>query len=322
VKIGQCVEDFVARKKLCGYEYDASARILRRFAAFVGKIDIALVSEVHINLFLTRGHLAHHIWRSYRSLFRRFLAYWFARRQINRIPEPEQKPNIGTRFFPYVYSKAEIARLLAAAPLCQVRRRCTISSSTLSAIILFLYGTGLRVTEALSLSDSNIDFCNGSIDICPGSLYRHRTIPIGKHVRHVLLRHLRSPERASFGTGKALFLTRKGHPLTYLALRPTFGRLRRTAGIFRPNCPLPPRLQDLRHTFAVHSIAEWSQAGWSCEKMLPLLTAYMGNVREKGFLRYFELTPSRYRAQLACLGVRTTAPDPASRPAKSDEECS
>jgi hypothetical protein len=56
--------------------------------------------------------------------------------------------------------------------------------------------------------------------------------------------------------------------------------------------------------------------------MLPMLTAYMGNVREKGFLRYFELTPSRYRAQLACLDVRATAPDLASRPAKSDEECS
>jgi hypothetical protein len=87
-----------------------------------------------------------------------------------------------------------------------------------------------------------------------------------------------------------------------------------------PNSSLPPRLQDLRHTFAVHSIAGWSQAGWSCEKMLPMLTAYMGNVREKGFLRYFELTPSRYRAQLACLDVRTTAPDLAGRPAKSDEE--
>ena len=267
MKIAQCVEDFVARKRVCGYEYDSSARILRRFAAFVGKIDIALVSEEHINLFLTRGHLAHHIWRSYRSLIRRFVAYWFARRQITRIPEAEQKPNIGSRFFPYIYSKAEIARLLAAAPICQVRRRCAIGSSTLSTIVLFLYGTGLRVTEALSLTDSNIDFRNGSIEICPGSLYRHRTIPIGSDVQRVLLRHLRSPERAAFGTGKALFLTRKGRPLTYLMLRPTFARLRRAAGISRENSPLPPRLQDLRHTFAVHSIARWSQEGWSYEKM-------------------------------------------------------
>ena len=50
---------------------------------------------------------------------------------------------------------------------------------------------------ALSLSDSNIDFRKGSIDICPGSLCRHRTIPMGSDVQRVLLRHLRSPERAS-----------------------------------------------------------------------------------------------------------------------------
>jgi hypothetical protein len=47
-----------------------------------------------------------------------------------------------------------------------------------------------------------------------------------------------------------------------------------------------------------------------------MLTAYMGNVREKGCLRYFELTPSRYRAQLACLDVRTRATDVAIRPGK------
>jgi integrase/recombinase XerD len=86
-------------------------------------------------------------------------------------------------------------------------------------------------------------------------------------------------------------------------LRATFGRLRRVAGISRPNSPLPPRLQDLRHTFAIHSIAWWSQDGLSYEKMLPMLTAYMENVREKGFLRYFELTPSRYRTQLSRLNV-------------------
>jgi integrase/recombinase XerD len=202
VKIAKCVEEFVARKQVCGYEYDSSARILRRFAAFVGKADIALVSEEHINLFLARGHLANHTWCSHRSLIRRFLGYWFARRQIARIPEPDQKPNVATRFFPCIYSKAEIVRLLAAAPNCQMKRRCTIGSSTLSTILLFLYGTGLRVTEALSLNDSNIDFRNGSIDICPGSLYRHRTIPIGKDVKCVLRQHLCSPERGRFGPGR------------------------------------------------------------------------------------------------------------------------
>src|SRR5258708_4072511 len=85
--------------------------------------DFEKTSEENITLFLNRGHLAHNTWRSHRSLIRRFVAYWFARRQITRIPEADQKPNIGSRFFPYVYSKADIARLLAAAPSCQLRRR-------------------------------------------------------------------------------------------------------------------------------------------------------------------------------------------------------
>jgi hypothetical protein len=72
-------------------------------------------------------------------------------------------------------------------------------------------------------------------------------------------------------------------------------------------CLLACKICDIRLPFT--PITRWSQDGWSDEKMLPMLTAYMGNVREKGCLRYFELTPSRYRAQLACLDVRTRASD-------------
>jgi hypothetical protein len=71
-------------------------------------------------LILTRGHLAHHIWRSYRSLIRRFLAYWFARRQMTRIPEAEQKPNIGSRFFPISSRRPRLPGCLPLHP--SVRR--------------------------------------------------------------------------------------------------------------------------------------------------------------------------------------------------------
>jgi integrase/recombinase XerD len=188
-----------------------------------------------------------------------------------------------------------------------------MSPATLRAIILFLYGTGLRVEEALALTDSNIHFHGGLIEIHPGSLYRHRTILMGADVQHLLRRYLRSAERASFGIGKALFLTTTGRPVPYSMLRETFRRLRTVARVFRPNSPLPPRLQDLRHTFAVHSISRWADEGWSYEKMLPMLASYMGNVCEKGFLRYFELTPSCFRPQLACLDVPSSIPNLARR---------
>jgi integrase len=49
--------------------------------------------------------------------------------------------------------------------------------ATLRTIILFLYATGLKVSEALALTVSNIHFRGGEIEIHPASLYRHRTIP-------------------------------------------------------------------------------------------------------------------------------------------------
>jgi integrase/recombinase XerD len=119
VKIARCIEIFVERKRLCGYDYNSSAKILRRFAASVGSIEVSRITEKHIEAFLGGGQLSHNLWRRYRSLIGRFLAYWFAGRQISRVPEPRQKPPVPTRFFPYVYSRAEISRLLAAAPACQ-----------------------------------------------------------------------------------------------------------------------------------------------------------------------------------------------------------
>ena len=304
MKLAHCVEIYVERKRLCGYDYHSSARVLRRFANSVGKIDISFVTEQHINAFLRRGRLSHNMWRNYRAQIRRFLAYWFGRRQIRRIPEPEQKPAVPTRFFPYVYSRAEIGRLLEAASICQARRRCLMSPNTLRTIILFLYGTALRVKEALALTDSDVHFDQGLIEIFPGSLYRHRTIPMGTDVRRLLRQFLRSKERAPFGTGHALFLGTMGQPVQYSLLMEAFQRLRTCARVVRPNSPVPARLQDLRHTFAVHSINSWAERGWSYEKMMPMLMSYMGIVREKGFLRYFELTPSRFRSQLASLIIR------------------
>ena len=180
--------------------------------------------------------------------------------------------------------------------------------ATLRTIILFLYATGLRVSEALALTVSNIHFRDGEIEIHPASLYRHRIIPMGTDVRRLLKWYLRSAERARFDKERGLFLTTKGRSVLYCTLMQTFSRLRKVARVFRPNSSLPPRLQDLRHTFAVHSIARWSDKGWSNEKMLPMLVSYMGNVREKGFLRYFELTPSRFRPQLSCLNVPSSIP--------------
>ena len=90
MKVARCIEAFIKRKRICGYEYEDSGRILRRFAVSIGDIEISSVTAEHINHFLSRGSLSHNVWRSHRSLFQRFFNYWYARRQVDCVPEDDR----------------------------------------------------------------------------------------------------------------------------------------------------------------------------------------------------------------------------------------
>ena len=272
------------------------SKILRSFVRFVGKRNMAQLKEEHINAFLRRGRLSNSTWRAYRSLFRRFFAYWYARGVITRVPLPDQKPNVPTEFFPYIYFRDEIARLLEAVPLSQIRRRCIIDCGTLRTLLLFLYGTGIQILDTLALKWSNVDLQKGTIDLYPGSFYHHRTLPLGTDVRRLLQRHI--VKANDHGDDSRLFQTTSGLPIRYSLFYQTFSRLRALARVSRRNSAFQPRLQDLRHTFAVHSITSWNQKRDNIEKLLPVLAAYMGNVNDVAAERYLKLTPSSFWPQL------------------------
>jgi len=100
---------------------------------------------------------------------------------------------------------------------------------------------------------------------------------------------------------RALFLTLTGKPVRYGVVGHAFHQLRKLAGVSRLNSSYQPRIHDLRHSFAVHSIANWQREDLSLEKMLPMLAAYMGNVNLESFARYVELAPSSFQTQLSKL---------------------
>jgi len=306
MKVAQCVEIYIERKEACGYTYTSIAKVLRRFARFVGRMNITCLTDHHVNAFLRRSAISNNTWRHYSLHLRRLFLYWFARRQIRRIPKPDPKPSVAKTFYPHIYTRTEIRRLLDAAATCQRAPRCMIGSKTLRTIVLFLYATGAKIGDALAVLGSDVDFAHSSILIRSASSLETRVIPIGRDVRRLLRRHLKSDERTGFGLGSTLFLTVKGKAVPYAVLCTVFRKLRKIADVKRANSSYQPRVNDLRHTFAVHSIAEWTRAGLANDKMLPILATYMGNVHMRGLERYLELSPCTYEAQLDRLKVLTT----------------
>ena len=296
---------YVERKRSSGFIYIESAKLLWRFARFGGKVHISQITEQHVNAFLTRSAISNNTWRRYSFHVHMFFVYWFARRQLRHIPKPKQKPAVASTFFPYVYTRVEIRKLLEATVACQRFPRCLVDAIRLKTILLLIYGTGLRIGDVLKLLDSDVDLRRRTIHIRGASALLTRKIPIGADVTHLLRRYLKSTHRKQFETGKALFLTSKGNPNRYAVIGHAFQQLRKTAGIKRPSSSYQPRIHDLRHTFAVHSIVRWTREGLSTDKLIPILAAFMGNLGIERFEWYLELSPSSFRAQLNRLRVTT-----------------
>jgi len=90
--------------------------------------------------------------------------------------------------------------------------------------------------------------------------------------------------RVATGTGPVgavssyLFVSNWGNRLDSGEIHRTFYALSRKIGLRGPTDSHGPRLQDLRHRFAVLTLLRWYRAGEDPERRLPTLSAYLGHV--------------------------------------------
>jgi integrase len=73
------------------------------------------------------------------------------------------------------------------------------------------------------------------------------------------------------------FVSGKGTPVIYTDFGFTFRALVSASGV-GAGSPVVPRIHDLRHSFAVHTLVRWHQAGEDVGALLPRLSTYMGHL--------------------------------------------
>jgi site-specific recombinase XerD len=92
----------------------------------------------------------------------------------------EALPNIRT-FVPYIYTQPELLRMLSSTVFSQrMRKLSAIDSFTFRTPLLLLYGTGVRVNEALMLPQSDLDLNDNVMTIRHTNPSKSRRIPIGR----------------------------------------------------------------------------------------------------------------------------------------------
>jgi integrase/recombinase XerD len=216
---------------------------------------------------------------------------------IQVLPLPAKRKSTQRAFIPYIYSHAEIKALLKATRGSQKEESCRIEALTIRTFLIFLYGTGALVGEALRLEARDVNLKKGLITIRAERFNRTRDIPIGPDMQAALRRYEKSKRREQ-PLAQYFFTNKDGEGLNVNTLSATFKRVRQQSGIKRcDGARYQPRMHDLRHTFAVHRITGWIRHGADLNRLLPALAAYLGQAGIGSTERYLSLTPERFRPQ-------------------------
>jgi integrase len=191
------------------------------------------------------------------------------------VPPPGLLGRTYRRAQPHIYSAEELASLLEAAS--KLRRR--MRPHTCVALFGLLAATGMRVGEALRLGREHVDLDAGVIEVVKSKSGKSRLVPLHGSTVEALHRYVLERERVHpVPKSTAFFLTDRGTALTYQRVTVTFRELRRQLNWRGAPGREPPRVQDLRHTFAVRALLRWYRGGADVDAKITALATYLGHV--------------------------------------------
>jgi integrase/recombinase XerD len=218
------------------------------------------------------------------SMVRQFALYAQAFDPRTEVPPHQLLPCPSRRLTPYIYSKEDVDRLLAAARA----QRDHLSAATDMTLLGLIAVTGMRVGEAIRLDRRDLDHERGLLVVRETKFGKSRELALHPSTVEALGRYARSRDRLlPIQYSTRFFLSRKGTPLIYANVHLRFHRLIDRAGL--ANCsPRRPHIHDLRHTFAVRVLIGWYRAGVDVEPRLPLLSTYLGHLNPT--MTYWYLT--------------------------------
>jgi len=294
------MQSFLRLKKTMGFGTVKIEYIFKEF-------DLFFIKENIIEPVLTKAMISK--WRSGKvnetertlydkwsiiSQFARYMCHMGYLCYVPRLP----KRNFDV-YIPYVFTHEQMQKIFCASDaLTMTYSNMSSKMFSIPAILRLLYGTGMRVSEAVSLKNSDVNLNNDTILIRKTKNQQQRLIPLNTSLKQVLFQYieyrnrlplLNVPDAESF-----FFISPSGFPLNKGNVYIWFKKVLKQCGIPHLGRNRGPRTHDLRHTCAVHSLMGQVKAGADIYCVLPVLSIFLGHKTLMGTERYVRLTQEMY----------------------------
>jgi integrase/recombinase XerD len=287
------IESYIAYKRSLGMRFRSQAALLRAYCRAMGNVTVEKVRSDSVLTFITGDGRVTARWIENHRVLAGFYRYAIGRGLVAVAPLPADIPRPPPHVVPHIYTVDELKRLVAVTDTLRTPLS-PLLALTMQTLLLLLYGTGMRIGEALSLTLQDVDLENRVLTLRDAKFFKTRLVPIGPRLTMVLRDYLSPRCRLPLpdGADSAFLATRSGTRLDYRRVNKLFCRLRRRAGITREcTARYQPRIHDIRHTAAVHRVIAWYRAGMDVQQLLPQLATYLGHVKIDGTQRYLSMTP-------------------------------
>jgi integrase/recombinase XerD len=226
-------------------------------------------------------------WAKRLTAVRQFARHHRAFDPRTQIPPADLIPSRKQRLVPHLYTTEEVAALMREA----ARLRYPLRAASYEAILGLLAATGLRVSEALSLDDQDVDWERQLLTVRSSKFGKSRLVPLHLTTLAALRAYRRRRDRLRpHRRCPAFFISSTGSRVVHQNFQHVFLRLLERTGFDR-GPGRRPRIHDLRHTFAMRSVRDWYRAGADVERRLPWLSTYLGHVSPSATYWYLRATP-------------------------------
>jgi len=249
MKLIDLMTSYITFKQALGMKFRTERYLLLSFCKAMGDVDISEVTREQVLGFFESSAPPKYWYRRFYTL-NVFYRFAISRGHVSKSPLPVSVPKRVDSFVPYIYSADEVKALLAAVPSICAHPKCIVDAACLESLIRLLWGTGLRISEALNLTISDVDLDSDLIIVKDTKFFKTRLVPIDPKLTAVLCRHIeRNVYLQAGGEVSSIFSTKKGKPLSTDLAEHYFRNLCQRAGVVRKDETFryQPRLHDMRH---------------------------------------------------------------------------
>ncbi len=197
-------------------------------------------------------------------------------------------------FIPYIFTKREMESIFDVCDHMHLTNQMNSHLYVMPCLLRLLYGTGIRVGEAVALRKKDVNFQDNTLLVHNSKNGKQRRIPMADSLAKVCKQYQSSSYHFVSSSDQLFFVKRNGDPCSAGTIYEWFRKILYKARIPHGGKGMGPRLHDVRHTFSVHSLESMAKRNLDLYYSLPILSEYLGHQSLEATEKYVRLTAEMY----------------------------